>query len=81
MNHNKFGQLARIIYENIDQPITLDELSLQIGMSLTSLKRLCQQAVNQSPGAFIRKLRMELAFRSLRSRENSILENCSCFWI
>lgn len=74
MNDNKFGQFARIIYENIDQPIKIDAISLQVGMSLASLKRLCQQAINQSPGAFIRRLRMELAFRSLQSRENSILE-------
>ncbi|MBA2652209.1 MAG: AraC family transcriptional regulator [Tatlockia sp.] len=74
MNDNKFGKLARLIYENIDQPMKLDEISSQIGLSLASLKRLCQQTVNQSPGAFIRRLRMELAFRSLKSRENSILE-------
>ena len=72
--NDKFGKLARLIYENIDQPMKLDEISSQLGLSLASLKRLCQQAINQSPGAFIRRLRMELAFRSLKSRENSILE-------
>ena len=70
----KFSQVVVIIYNSIDEPIKLDDLSKKIGMSLASLKRLFQEAIGQSPGAFIRRLRMELAFRSLQSRENSILE-------
>jgi AraC-like DNA-binding protein/DNA gyrase inhibitor GyrI len=74
MNENKFAKLVGLIYENIDQPIRLEEIALRSGLSLASMKRLCQQAINQSPGAFIRRLRMELAFRSLQSRETSVLE-------
>ncbi|EKD75614.1 MAG: hypothetical protein ACD_44C00082G0001 [uncultured bacterium] len=71
---SKFGNVIRIIYNNIDKPIDLDEIALEAGLSLASLKRVFKEAVDQSPGVFIRRLRMELAFRSLQDRENSILE-------
>ncbi|MBA3537072.1 MAG: helix-turn-helix domain-containing protein [Tatlockia sp.] len=74
MNEKKFTKLVGLIYDNIDKPITLEEIALKSGLSLASMKRLCEQAINQSPGAFIRRLRMELAFRSLQSRETSVLE-------
>jgi DNA gyrase inhibitor GyrI len=41
---------------------------------MSSLKRLFIEAINQTPGAFMRRLRMEFAFRSLQSRKDSILE-------
>src|SRR5207302_104311 len=59
---------------NIDKPIELEDIALGVGLSLASLKRLFEEATHQSPGAFIRKLRMEIAFRSLKSRDESILE-------
>ena len=74
MKENTFGQFVREIYKHIDEPITLNKIALKVGLSLASLKRLCQKTVNQSPGAFVRRLRMELAFQSLQSKENSILE-------
>jgi len=57
MKNDKFAQVVRIIYENIDSPLALSHLADQVGMSLASLKRLFQEAVEQSPGAFIRRLR------------------------
>lgn len=69
-----FAKAVRYIYDNIDKPIELEEIASNIGISLSSLKRLFEEAVNQSPGAFIRRLRMEMAFRSLKSRNESILE-------
>ena len=74
INKHKFGQSVRFIYENIDKPIKLEEIASNIGMSLSSLKRLFEETVNLTPGTFIRRLRMELAFRSLKSRNDSILE-------
>ena len=74
INDNTFAKAVRYIYDNIDQPIELENVASNIGVSLSSLKRLFEEAVNQSPGAFIRKLRMEMAFRTLKSRGESILE-------
>ena len=71
---NNFIQSIKFIYTNIDQPIQLEEIANNVGISLSSLKRLFLDATGQSAGAFIRRLRMELAFRSLQNREDSVLE-------
>jgi len=69
-----FVKAVRFIYENIDQPIKLDDIAQAVGISDSSLKRLFIEATSQAPGVFIRRLRMELAFRTLQSRSDSILE-------
>ena len=74
INNTNFVKAVRFIYDNIDQPIKLEEIASAIGISLSTLKRLFLEATDQTPGLFIRRLRMELAFRSLRSRNDSILE-------
>ena len=74
MNNTNFIKAVRFIYNHIDQPIKLEDIAKSVGISLSSLKRLFIEAVNQTPGAFIRRLRMEFAFRSLQSRKDSILE-------
>lgn len=74
INNNSFAKAVRYIYDNIDQPIALEEVASTIEISVSSLKRLFEEAVNQSPGAFIRKLRMEMAFRTLKSSDENILE-------
>lgn len=74
MNNENFIKVIRYIYDHIDQPITLDYLAELIGVSVSTLKRLFIDAIGQSPGQFIRRLRMEYAFRSLQSRNDNILE-------
>lgn len=74
INNTNFVKVVRFIYKNIDQPITLEDIALAVGLSPSSLKRLFLEATGQTSGAFIRRLRMELAFRSLQSRNDSILE-------
>lgn len=71
---NIFINLVRFIYKNIDKPFTLEDLAKEGNVSLSTLKRIFSEAVNCTPGEFIRRLRMELAFRTLQSREDSILE-------
>lgn len=74
INNSNFGKSVRFIYENIDRPIKLEDIASHVNMSLSSLKRLFAESVDQTPGSFIRRLRMELAFRSLKNRNDSILE-------
>lgn len=74
LTNTTFIKAIRFIYQNIDRPITLDDIARSIGISVASLKRLFNKALNESPGVFIRRLRMELAFRTLQSRNDSILE-------
>ncbi|MBX3710148.1 MAG: AraC family transcriptional regulator [Gammaproteobacteria bacterium] len=74
LNNEHFIKVIRFIYDHIDQPIMLEDLAELIGVSISSLKRLFIDATGQSPGVFIRRLRMEFAFRSLQSQKDSILE-------
>lgn len=69
-----FINAVRYIWDNIDQPIQLEDIAKSAGVSLSSLKRIFADATHQSPGEFLRRLRMELAFRSLQSRKDSVLE-------
>lgn len=74
INSTTFIKAIRFIYDNIDQSLKLEEIAKSVGISVSSLKRLFIEATNNTPGAFIRRIRMELAFQSLQSRKDSILE-------
>lgn len=74
MNIKNFGKIVSYIYHNIDKPLTLEMIANEVGLSISSLQRLFQEAISQSPGSFIRRLRMEFAFKSLQSKDESILE-------
>jgi AraC-like DNA-binding protein/DNA gyrase inhibitor GyrI len=72
--NNQFIKAAQWIYTHIDEPITLPHLARHVGLSLSGLKRLFLDATGQSAGQFIRRLRMEGAFRSLQNKTESVLE-------
>ena len=75
MDNDSFIKSLSYIYQNIDDPaLKLENIATQIGKSVSSLKRIFEKYIDQSPGAFIRRLRMELAFRSIKSKNESILE-------
>lgn len=46
INDNMFAKAVRYIYNNIDKPIQLEEIASHVGLSLSSLKRLFDEAVN-----------------------------------
>ena len=73
-DNQKFINAIKYVYYNIDKPLTLDQVAKQVALSTASLKRLFLQITGQSAGRFIRKLRMELAFKRLHSTDESILE-------
>ena len=73
-NKTSFIKAINFIYQNIDEPIQLDDVAKAAGLSLSSLKRLFVEITNKSTGSFIRHLRMELAFRSLQNKSESVLE-------
>lgn len=74
MQNNHFIKAVRFIYENVDQPIKLEDIAQASSTSLSSLKRMFNEITGKAPGEFLRRVRMELAFCSLRSRNNSVLE-------
>jgi len=71
---NSVAKAVRFIYKNIDLPITIEDIANECKMSVSSLKRLFLETLSKSPGAFIRRIRMERSFRSLKDKESSILE-------
>lgn len=74
VNNTNFIKAIRFIYDYIDQPLKLEAIANSVGISISSLKRLFIEATDQTPGAFMRRLRMEFSFRSLQSKKDSILE-------
>lgn len=74
VSSNNFIKAVKFIYQNLDEPISLELIAKNIGVSISTLKRLFLDASGSSVGSFIRRLRMERAFRSLKNKEESILE-------
>ena len=73
-NKNKFIQAIKFIYDNIDKSIVLKNVAKNLDISVSSLKRLFLDITDTSVGHFIRRLRMEKAFQTLQSKNDSILE-------
>lgn len=74
IQNDNFIKTVRYIYAHIDEQLDMDALAKAVGLSISTLKRLFAEATNETPAAFIKRVRMEFAFRSLQSREDSILE-------
>lgn len=74
MKNKTFVQAVKYVYEHIDKPIELRQIAEELGVSVSTLKRAFIESTAQSAGAFIRRLRMELAFRNINSRQDTILE-------
>lgn len=73
-SQNQLIKAINYIYQYIDHPISLAEVSEAAAISEATLKRIFNELLDESPGMFIRKLRMELAFKSLQSRTLSVIE-------
>jgi len=69
-----FRDAAVFVYQHLDEAISVDQIAAGIGTSTTTLKRVFQAATGTSPARFVRRLKMEAGFRSLRDRERSVLE-------
>ena len=75
LNKELFVKAVSYIYQHIDDPsLKLEDIAVEINVSVSTLKRLFEKFMDQNPGSFIRQLRMELAFRSIKSKNESILE-------
>lgn len=74
INSSNFIKAVKFIYQNLDEPISLELIAKNSGVSIATLKRLFLDASGSSVGSFVRRLRMERAFRSLKNKEESVLE-------
>jgi AraC family transcriptional regulator len=72
--NSNFIKTVKFIYQNLDEPISLEWIAKNIGVSVSTVKRLFLEASGTSMGSFVRWLRMERSFRSLKNKEESVLE-------
>lgn len=66
-------QAIRYMYQHIDEAITLDDIAKHCHISVSSLKRQFNTKLAISPAAFLRKLRMEIAYTQLQTQEDTVL--------
>jgi AraC-like DNA-binding protein len=62
------------VYEHIDAPLSIAQLAVALEVSASSLQRAFLELIGVPPATLFRRLRLELAFRTLRSRQSSVLE-------
>jgi AraC family transcriptional regulator len=78
MNTNTSAELFRAaalyIYDHLDDAVSVDVVAQALNVSTSTLKRVFAEIVEQSPGVFIRRVRMEFALRSLQDRKTSVLQ-------
>jgi transcriptional regulator GlxA family with amidase domain len=64
--------LAGFVLEHLDQPLPVERLARQRGMSPRSLARHCREALGVSPAALVRQLRVERAKQLLEETDLSL---------
>jgi len=72
--HQRMRQLIEFIEVNLDQPLTLDAMAGQIGLSPLYLARAFKAAVGQSPHQYVLARRIERAKELLRNTEMPIID-------
>lgn len=61
----RLRDLSAFILEHLNEPLPLEELARNVGMSLRTLTRWCRQELGESPAGLVRRLRIEEAQRLL----------------
>jgi len=70
----KLQTAIKLMIENLEQPLSITELSSAIGITVRSLERGFKQQLGVSPGRYYRKMRLERAKQLLWHTNMSILE-------
>jgi len=74
VSHQRMRQLIEFIEANLDQPLTLDVMAAQTGISPLYLARAFKAAVGQSPHQYVLARRIERAKELLRNTEMPIID-------
>jgi len=74
VSHQRMRQLDRVHRANLDQPLTLDAMAAQVGISPLYLARAFKAAVGQSPHQYVLARRIERAKELLRNSEMPIID-------
>jgi len=61
----KLRDISTFVLERLDKPLPVGRIAAGIGMSPRTLSRWCREHLDQSPAAFVRRLRIEEARRLL----------------
>ncbi len=61
----RLRDLSAFIFEHLNQPLSLERLARNVGMSVRTLTRWCRQEFGESPAALVRRARIEEAQRLL----------------
>lgn len=61
----RLRDLSAFIFEHLSQPLSLERLARNVGMSVRTLTRWCRQELGESPAALVRRARIEEAQRLL----------------
>ncbi|MGL5938436.1 MAG: hybrid sensor histidine kinase/response regulator transcription factor [Phocaeicola sp.] len=67
-------KVTKTIKENINKEVNIDQVCNTLNMSRSSFYTKLKTLTNQSPGEFIRKLKMERAEELLRSKQYTVTE-------
>lgn len=67
-----FHVLARWLLDNLQKPITIDDMAEQCALSPRHFTRLFQQQLNSTPSKFLEQLRIEQAQRLLEQKDRSL---------
>jgi transcriptional regulator GlxA family with amidase domain len=61
----RLRDLSAFILEHLNEPLPIEELAWNVGMSVRTLTRWCRRELGESPAALVRRLRIEEAQRLL----------------
>lgn len=76
LRHGKLSLALRVMENNIEEPLTPDEISHVIALSTRQLERLFAQHLNTSPKRYYLRLRLEKARDLLRQTDMSVTDIC-----
>ncbi len=61
----RMRDISTFVLEHIDEPLPVEKIAAQVGMSPRSLSRWCREHLRESPAELVRKLRVDEARRLL----------------
>lgn len=74
MNSQLFRSAVTYAYDHIDEPFSIDQLAAALKTSRDTLEREFKRVADTSPASLIRRLRAELAFRTLQDKTQSVIQ-------
>lgn len=72
--HPKLAQAMRLMEENIEEPLTTDEIARRVCVSRRQLERIFRQGLNSVPSQYYLELRLTRARQLLQQTSKSIIQ-------